>query len=273
MVFLPNYDIAMARLLYPGTDVWLNNPLRPLEACGTSGMKAALNGSLNLSILDGWWAEFYDEENGWAIPSADAAGDADERDELEAEAMYDLIEHQVAPRFYDDRTEDGVPTRWVDSIRHTLATLSPRLSADRMVREYVERLYIPATGARRALAANSYAAAREFAAWKAARRRSLARRPRRPCGIRRGGCGAGGRRRVARAGPGAAGGADSIGRRWCRSCTAAPMRRTCSWIRRRSTWRRRRALRASRWNSPGRCRSPDRAASVTACASCHGTRS
>jgi glycogen phosphorylase len=166
MVFLPNYDIAMARLLYPGTDVWLNNPLRPLEACGTSGMKAALNGSLNLSILDGWWAEFYDEENGWAIPSADAAGDADERDELEAEALYDLIEHQVAPRFYDDRTEDGVPNRWVESIRHTLSTLSPELSADRMVREYVERLYIPATGSRRALVENSYAAAREFSAWK-----------------------------------------------------------------------------------------------------------
>ena len=166
MVFLPNYDIAMARLLYPGTDVWLNNPLRPLEACGTSGMKAALNGSLNLSILDGWWAEFYDEENGWAIPSADAAGDADERDELEANALYDLIEHQVAPRFYDDRSEDGVPHRWVESIRHTLSTLSPKLSADRMVREYVERLYIPATESRRQLVANSFAAAHSFAAWK-----------------------------------------------------------------------------------------------------------
>jgi glycogen phosphorylase len=166
MVFLPNYDIAMARLLYPGTDVWLNNPLRPLEACGTSGMKAALNGSLNLSILDGWWAEFYDEENGWAIPSADAAGDANERDELEASSLYDLIEHQVAPRFYDDRSNDGVPHRWLESIRHTLATLSPALSADRMVREYVERLYIPATGSRRALVADSFAAAHSFAAWK-----------------------------------------------------------------------------------------------------------
>ena len=122
MVFLPNYDIAMAQLLYPGTDVWLNNPLRPLEACGTSGMKAALNGSLNLSILDGWWAEFHDEENGWAIPSADSAGDSAERDKLEAESMYDLIEHQIAPRFYD-RGADGVPTRWVESIRHTLSTL------------------------------------------------------------------------------------------------------------------------------------------------------
>jgi starch phosphorylase len=166
IVFLPNYDIGMAQLLYPGCDIWLNNPLRPLEACGTSGMKAALNGSLNLSILDGWWAEYYDDQNGWAIPSADSAGDAAERDALEANSMYDLIEHQIAPRFYDDRTPDGVPTRWVANIRHTLATLSPELSADRMVREYVERLYLPAADAGRATSASSYAAARDLAAWK-----------------------------------------------------------------------------------------------------------
>ena len=165
LVFLENYDIAMAQLLYPGTDVWLNNPLRPLEACGTSGMKAALNGSLNLSILDGWWAEFYDEENGWAIPSADSAGDSAERDKLEAEALYDLIEHQIAPRFYD-RGSDGVPKRWVQSIRHTLATLSPELSADRMVKEYVTRLYVPAAEAERTISAKSFAGARELAAWK-----------------------------------------------------------------------------------------------------------
>jgi starch phosphorylase len=166
MVFLPNYDIAMAQTLYPGTDVWLNNPLRPLEACGTSGMKAALNGSLNLSILDGWWAEFFDDENGWAIPTADSAGDSAERDKLEADAMYDLIEHQIAPRFYD-RGADGVPTRWVQSIRHTLSTLSPALSADRMVKEYVNRLYTPAAEAERAISKQSYAPARELAAWKA----------------------------------------------------------------------------------------------------------
>ena len=165
MVFLPNYDIAMAQLLYPGTDIWLNNPLRPLEACGTSGMKAALNGSLNLSILDGWWAEFYDEENGWAIPSADAAGDHAERDKLEANSMYDLIEYQIAPRFYD-RDADDVPKRWVQGIRHTLATLSPELSANRMVREYVERLYAPAAIAARTIVADHFAPARAFAAWK-----------------------------------------------------------------------------------------------------------
>ncbi|MGN6327171.1 alpha-glucan family phosphorylase [Pseudolysinimonas sp.] len=166
IVFLPNYDIGMAQLLYPGTDIWLNNPLRPLEACGTSGMKAALNGSLNLSILDGWWAEYFDEENGWAIPSADSAGDGAERDALEAASMYDLIEHQIAPRFYD-RGADGVPTRWVANIRHTLQTLTPALSADRMVSEYVERLYLPAARAERAISASDYAAARDLAAWKA----------------------------------------------------------------------------------------------------------
>lgn len=164
--FLPNYDIGMAQLLYPGTDIWLNNPLRPLEACGTSGMKAALNGSLNLSILDGWWNEYYDEEDGWAIPSADSAGDGAERDALEAASMYDLIEHQIAPRFYD-RGDDGVPTRWVANIRHTLSALSPELSADRMVREYVERLYLPAAAADRSISAKRYQPARDLAAWKA----------------------------------------------------------------------------------------------------------
>lgn len=165
LVFLPNYDIAMAQLLYPGTDVWLNNPLRPLEACGTSGMKAALNGALNLSILDGWWNEFYDGENGWAIPSSDAAGDAAERDKMEADALYDLIENQVAPRFYR-RNSQGLPDRWLQSIRHTLSTLSPALSADRMVRDYVQRLYIPASRGAAVIQENNYAAGKELAAWK-----------------------------------------------------------------------------------------------------------
>ncbi len=109
IVFLPDYDIALAKILYPGCDVWLNNPLRPLEACGTSGMKAALNGVLNLSILDGWWDEWYDGENGWAIPTADTAADDDERDDVEAAALYDLIEHQLVPRFYE--REGGHPAR------------------------------------------------------------------------------------------------------------------------------------------------------------------
>src|SRR5919202_1234483 len=101
IVFLPDYDMSMARYLYWGCDVWLNNPLRPLEACGTSGMKSALNGGLNLSIRDGWWDEMYDGANGWAIPSAAEGTEQDVRDDQEANALYDLIENQVRSRFYD----------------------------------------------------------------------------------------------------------------------------------------------------------------------------
>ncbi len=167
IVFLPDYDMRMARLLYPGCDVWLNNPLRPLEACGTSGMKAALNGCLNLSVLDGWWDEWFDGENGWAIPTADGVGDEDRRDELEAAGLYDLLEHQVAPRFYD-RGRHGLPQRWIQMVRHTLATLGPKVLAGRMVRDYVDRLYAPAARSHRAIRGP---AAAELAEWKSRVRR------------------------------------------------------------------------------------------------------
>jgi starch phosphorylase len=164
IVFLPNYDIAMAQPLYPGCDVWLNNPLRPYEACGTSGMKAALNGGLNLSILDGWWDEWYDGENGWAIPSADGVDDADRRDDIESAALYDLIENEVAPRFYDHDAE-GVPMRWLEMVRHTLKSLGPKVLATRMVSDYVTQLYGPAATTARRLNSDYDGAAR-LAAWK-----------------------------------------------------------------------------------------------------------
>ena len=164
IVFLPNYDIAMALPLYPGCDVWLNNPLRPYEACGTSGMKAALNGGLNLSILDGWWDEWYDGSNGWAIPSADGVEDPDRRDDLEATALYDLIENEVAPRFYDVGP-DGVPSRWLEMVRHTLKSLGPKVLATRMVRDYVRQLYTPAAITGRKLNSD-YTGAAELSAWK-----------------------------------------------------------------------------------------------------------
>ncbi len=165
MVFLPDYDIDMASRMYPGTDVWLNNPLRPLEACGTSGMKVALNGGLNLSILDGWWDEFFDGENGWAIPSASDSHDPNERDAMEANAMYDLLENQITHRFYD-QDERGIPLGWVRSMRHTLSTLSAPLSADRMVKEYTERFYLVASRAEEKLASDQYQGARQLSAWK-----------------------------------------------------------------------------------------------------------
>jgi starch phosphorylase len=166
ITFLPDYDIGMAHYLYWGVDVWLNNPLRPLEACGTSGMKAALNGGLNLSILDGWWDEWFDGENGWAIPSADGVTDPDRRDEVEARALYDLIEQQVATRFYD-RDNGGIPTRWTQMVRHTLKTLGPKVMATRMVRDYVNDLYAPAAASAERLAADKYRAAKLLAHWRA----------------------------------------------------------------------------------------------------------
>jgi starch phosphorylase len=165
IAFLPDYDIGMARYLYWGCDVWLNNPLRPLEACGTSGMKAALNGGLNLSIRDGWWDEFFDGENGWAIPTADGVIDPDRRDDLEASAFYDLIETHVRPLFYD-RGEDGVPPRWLEMVRHTLHSLGPQLSANRMVSEYVEKLYAPAARSSARVLAEGFAGARRLAEWR-----------------------------------------------------------------------------------------------------------
>jgi starch phosphorylase len=163
IVFLPDYDITLAKTLYPGCDVWLNNPLRPLEACGTSGMKAALNGALNLSILDGWWDEWFDGRNGWAIPTADTSASDEERDDVEAAAMYDLIEHQLVPAFYE--REDGMPPRWLSMVRHTITELGTKATSDRMVRDYVTTLYAPAAAHDAALRADDFALARDVAAF------------------------------------------------------------------------------------------------------------
>jgi starch phosphorylase len=166
IVFLPDYDMAMAHALVQGCDVWLNNPLRPLEACGTSGMKAALNGGLNVSVRDGWWDEWYDGGNGWEIPSADGVADAARRDALEATALYELLGKSVAPLFYD-RDAAGIPQGWVERIRHTLRSLGPKVQAERMVREYATELYLPAAAASRRLAdGKGFGPARELAAWK-----------------------------------------------------------------------------------------------------------
>jgi glycogen phosphorylase len=166
IVFLPDYDMAMARTLVQGCDVWLNNPLRPLEACGTSGMKAALNGALNVSVRDGWWDEWYDGGNGWEIPSADGVADPGRRDQLEAQALYELLAKSVSPLFYE-RDADGIPQGWVERIRHTLRSLGPKVQAERMVREYVTALYVPAASSTRRLTdADGFGPARELAAWK-----------------------------------------------------------------------------------------------------------
>jgi starch phosphorylase len=165
-VFLDDYDIAVARMLYQGADVWLNNPRRPMEACGTSGEKAALNGALNCSILDGWWDEMFDGENGWAISSAESLEDLAKRDQLEADSLFALLEDEIVPSFYE-RTQGPVPRRWVRRVKHSLASLGPQVSASRMVKDYVEQLYEPTAARADRLGEAGAVAACELAAWKA----------------------------------------------------------------------------------------------------------
>ncbi len=165
-VFVDDYDIALARYMYQGCDVWLNNPRRPQEACGTSGMKAAMNGALNCSILDGWWDECFDGTNGWAITSAESETDLARRDEIEANSLFELLEHQIVPLYYQ-RTEGPTPRGWVRRIKASLRTLCPEVTAARMVRDYVTTLYEPtATDAAR-INAGDHAAAKALVAWKA----------------------------------------------------------------------------------------------------------
>ena len=140
--FLEGYDVNIARYLVQGSDVWLNNPRRPQEASGTSGMKAALNGSLNISVLDGWWAEAGELHSGWSIGRGEVYEDLEYQDEVESNALYDLLESEVIPLFYD-RGADGVPDEWIARVKEAIGTLVPVFNTNRMVHEYVEQLYAP----------------------------------------------------------------------------------------------------------------------------------
>jgi len=162
VVFLENYDIHMARCLVQGCDVWLNNPRRPMEASGTSGMKAALNGCLNCSVLDGWWDEAYEEGLGWAIGRGEEYENHDLADDIESRALYDLLEHQILPMFYD-RDDQGVPRTWVRWMKKCISTLAPRFNTNRMVQEYAEHYYLPALHRARELSADTLRPARELA--------------------------------------------------------------------------------------------------------------
>jgi starch phosphorylase len=144
IAFIEDYDINVARYLVQGADVWLNNPRRPLEASGTSGEKAALNGLPNFSVLDGWWREgFMRSVNGWAIGADQAWDNVDAQDAADAESFYATLENEIAPRFYA-RDADGVPHAWVRLMKNSIQTLAPRFSTCRMVKEYVTKYYVPA---------------------------------------------------------------------------------------------------------------------------------
>ncbi len=146
IVFVENYDYNVARHLVQGVDVWLNNPRRPLEACGTSGQKVVLNGGLNLSVLDGWWNEAYDGKNGFAIGHGGMHNDPDVQYQRDAEYLYETLEKEVIPLYYDSDA-DGIPHRWVQSMKHAIQSLGYRFNADRMVKDYAERFYLPAASA------------------------------------------------------------------------------------------------------------------------------
>jgi starch phosphorylase len=164
-VFVEDYDMAVARLLTQGCDVWLNTPRRPLEACGTSGLKASLNGVLNCSILDGWWDERFDGENGWAIASAEADPDPRARDRAEAASLFGLLERQIVPLFYD-LSDHVVPTRWLARVKASLRSLGPFASATRMVRDYVSDVYEPTALRCEAMVENGRRRASELTQWK-----------------------------------------------------------------------------------------------------------
>jgi starch phosphorylase len=165
IVFLSDYDMLLTEQLVQGVDVWINTPRRPWEASGTSGMKVLVNGGINLSELDGWWAEAYTTEVGWALGDGREHGDDPAWDAIEAEALYNLLEREVIPEFYT-RDESGIPTGWLRRIRNSMAQLTPRFSSNRTVREYTEQHYLPAAVAYRLRAANNGAIGRQIVAWQ-----------------------------------------------------------------------------------------------------------
>jgi len=165
IVFLEDYDFEVARVLVQGCDVWLNTPRRPMEASGTSGMKASMNGSLNVSILDGWWCEAFAGENGWALGTGELYPDSEHQDELESRILYDLLEKEVVPTFYR-RGPDDLPREWIARMKESLSTICPFFNTNRMVAEYAERFYLPAAINSSMLVREDFSAARALAAWK-----------------------------------------------------------------------------------------------------------
>ena len=164
LVLLEDYDISVARMLVQGCDVWLNTPLRPNEACGTSGMKVVFNGGLNCSILDGWWDEMYDPEVGWAIPSAETGDDIELRNDLESQSVYSILERQVVPLYYR-HDEDGLPVEWLRKVKRSIVRLGPQVESTRMLREYVERLYEPAASHAERMSGHDFAPTRSLVRW------------------------------------------------------------------------------------------------------------
>ena len=167
VVFLEDYDMNVARYLVQGVDVWLNTPLRPMEASGTSGMKVVANGGLNVSVLDGWWEEGYSPAVGWAIGSGESYDDLEYQNTVESQALYDLLEKEIVPLFYD-RGGDNLPRGWIAKMKVAMGKLAPMFNTNRMVREYTEIFYVPASKRWDELTGENMSRARELSAWKTA---------------------------------------------------------------------------------------------------------
>ena len=164
-MFLEDYDMNVTRYMVQGVDVWLNNPRRPLEASGTSGMKVSANGGLNLSVLDGWWCEGYQGDNGFAIGAGEEYTDTDYQDQVESRALYDMLEKEIVPLFYT-RGNDGLPRGWLKYMKRSISTLTPVFNTNRMVEEYVRRCYWPSNQRFQELSADGLLKAAELAKWR-----------------------------------------------------------------------------------------------------------
>jgi phosphorylase/glycogen(starch) synthase len=170
IVFIPNYDISIAKLLIPGVDVWMNNPTRPLEASGTSGEKAVMNGVMHFSVLDGWWVEGYKQGAGWALPMERTYDDQNFQDDLDSATIYTIIENEIAPLFYD-KDENGISSKWIEIIKNTVFQVASNFTTNRMMSDYLEKYYVPLAKRQKEMVASDFAKAREMAFWKKRLRR------------------------------------------------------------------------------------------------------
>ncbi|MDR2860918.1 MAG: alpha-glucan family phosphorylase, partial [Elusimicrobiota bacterium] len=164
IIFLEDYDMNVAHYLVQGVDIWLNNPLRPQEASGTSGMKAAVNGVLNLSILDGWWCEGYNGENGWTIGSIDKFSDQDYQDDVDSRSIYEMLEREIVPLYFT-KSGDGIPRGWIKKMKASMQSLGPVFNTNRMLEEYTKKFYIPSSIKHLKMSENKFASVKEKAVW------------------------------------------------------------------------------------------------------------
>ena len=165
IVFVPGYDITLAKRMVQGVDVWMNNPTRPQEASGTSGEKASMNGVMHFSVLDGWWVEGYKEDAGWALPQERTYDDQNYQNELDSATIYNIIENEIAPAYYDT-DESGLSSRWISYIKNTVAQVACNFTTNRMLTDYLNQYYLPQSERSGRLIADDYKTAREIADWK-----------------------------------------------------------------------------------------------------------